>query len=34
LGRPVEKRIDTGAMMVTLENMNTPEAQKLLNPAV
>ena len=34
LGKPVEKRIDTGAMMVTPENMNTPEAQKLLNPPV
>lgn len=34
LGKPVEKRIDTGAMMVTPENMNTEEAQKLLNPPV
>jgi ribose transport system substrate-binding protein len=34
LGKPVEKRIDTGVMMVTPENMNTPEAQKLLNPPV
>jgi ribose transport system substrate-binding protein len=34
LGKPVEKRIDTGAMMVTPENMNTLEAQKLLNPPV
>ncbi len=33
-GKPVEKRIDTGVMMVTPENMNTPEAQKLLNPQV
>ena len=32
LGKPVEKRIDTGVMMVTSENMNSPEAQKLLNP--
>ena len=33
-GKTVEKRIDTGVMMVTPENMNTPEAQKLLNPPV
>ena len=32
LGNPVEKRIDTGVMMITPENMNSPEAQKLLNP--
>lgn len=31
LGKPVEKRIDTGVMIVTQENMNSPEAQKLLN---
>lgn len=34
LGKPVEKRVDTGAMMITPENMNSPEAQKLLNPPV
>lgn len=34
LGQPVEKRIDTGVMLITPENMNTPEAQKLLNPPV
>jgi ribose transport system substrate-binding protein len=34
LGRPVEKRIDTGVMMITPENMNSLEAQKLLNPPV
>ena len=34
LGKPVEKRIDTGVMMVTPDNMNSPEAQKLLNPPV
>ncbi|MEP6901137.1 MAG: substrate-binding domain-containing protein [Actinomycetota bacterium] len=33
-GKQIEKRIDTGVMMVTPENMNTPEAQKLLNPPV
>jgi len=32
LGKPVEKRIDTGVMIITPENMNSPEAQKLLNP--
>lgn len=30
--RPVEKRIDTGVMLVTPENMTTQEAQKLLHP--
>jgi ribose transport system substrate-binding protein len=34
LGKPIEKRIDTGVMMVTPENMSSPEAQKLLNPPV
>lgn len=34
LGKPVEKRIDTGVMIITPENMNSPEAQKLLNPPV
>jgi len=34
LGKPVEKRIDTGVIMITPENMNSPEAQKLLNPPV
>ena len=34
LGKPVEKRIDTGVMMITPQNMNSPEAQKLLNPPV
>lgn len=34
LGKPVEKRIDTGVMMITPDNMNSPEAQKLLNPPV
>jgi len=34
LGRRVEKRIDTGVMMITPDNMNTPEAQKLVNPPV
>ncbi len=34
LGKAVEKRIDTGVMIVTPENMNSPEAQKLLNPPI
>lgn len=31
-GRPVEKRIDTGVTVVTMENFNQPEIQKLLYP--
>lgn len=31
-GRPVEKRIDTGVTIITKQNLNTPEVQKLLNP--
>jgi ribose transport system substrate-binding protein len=31
-GRQVPKRIDTGAAVVTKENMNQPEMQKLINP--
>jgi ribose transport system substrate-binding protein len=34
LGRPFEKRVDTGVMLITSENMNSSEAQKLLNPPV
>lgn len=34
LGKPVEKRIDTGVIIITPENLNSPEAQKLLNPPV
>jgi ribose transport system substrate-binding protein len=34
LGKTVEKRVDTGVMIVTPENMNSPEAQKLLNTPV
>jgi ribose transport system substrate-binding protein len=33
-GKPVEKRIDTGVMLITPDNMNTPEANKMLNPPV
>jgi len=31
-GDSVEKRIDTGVMVVTPENVDTPEVQRLLNP--
>ena len=31
-GNPVEKRIDTGAVMVTPDNMHQPEIQQLLSP--
>lgn len=31
-GKTVEKRIDTGVTVVTLENIDTPEVGKLLNP--
>jgi len=31
-GRPVEKRIDTGVTIITKDNLDTPEVQKLLNP--
>jgi len=31
-GKPVEKRIDTGVTVVTKDNLNDPEIQKLLNP--
>jgi len=33
-GRTVPKRIDTGATMVTPENMDQPAIQKLLKPPV
>jgi ribose transport system substrate-binding protein len=31
-GKPVEKRIDTGATLIARETMTTPDAQALLNP--
>ncbi|MCC6796475.1 MAG: ABC transporter substrate-binding protein [Candidatus Hydrogenedentes bacterium] len=31
-GKTVEKRIDTGVTVVTMENFETPDVQKLLNP--
>lgn len=33
-GEPIEKKIDTGVVLVTPENMNTPEAQELLLPPI
>jgi ribose transport system substrate-binding protein len=32
LGKPVEKKIDTGVMLVTKENLETPEVKTLLHP--
>jgi len=32
IGSPVDKRIDTGVTVVTMENFNDPEIQKLLYP--
>ena len=31
-GKPVEKRIDTGVIMVTPDNLNSPEIQTLIHP--
>lgn len=31
-GKPIEKRVDTGATMVTPENMGTAESERLLHP--
>lgn len=31
-GKPVEKRIDTGVHIVMIENLDTPEIQKVVNP--
>src|SRR5437870_12453364 len=31
-GKPVEKRIDTGVTVITLENLDAPESQTLLHP--
>ena len=33
-GKPVEKRIDTGVVMVTPENMGTPEMSELTHPPI
>lgn len=32
LGKPVEKKIDTGVMLVTKDNLETPEVKTLLHP--
>jgi ribose transport system substrate-binding protein len=32
--KKVEKRIDTGVTLVTKENLNDPEIQKLVNPKI
>ncbi|PWT93749.1 MAG: sugar ABC transporter substrate-binding protein, partial [Blastocatellia bacterium] len=32
MGRPVQKRVDTGVTMVTKENLESPEIQALLHP--
>jgi ribose transport system substrate-binding protein len=34
LGKTVEKKIDTGVMLVTKENLETPEVKTLLHPAL
>jgi ribose transport system substrate-binding protein len=31
-GKPVEKRVDTGVFVLTKDNLDTPDAQRLLNP--
>ncbi|MBD3322288.1 MAG: substrate-binding domain-containing protein [Chitinivibrionales bacterium] len=33
-GKPVKKRIDTGAMLVTKENFSTPDVQQAISPAL
>jgi ribose transport system substrate-binding protein len=33
-GEPVEKRVDTGVVLITPDNMETPEAQALLLPPI
>ena len=32
LGKPVPKRVDTGVIVVTPANLDTPEVQELLKP--
>src|SRR5829696_6036185 len=32
LGKPIEKKIDTGVMLVTKENLESPEVHQLLHP--
>lgn len=33
-GRPVERHIDTGVVLVTPENLDTPESKEILNPPI
>ena len=33
-GRPVERRVDTGVMLVTPANLDTPEVKELVNPPI
>jgi len=33
-GEPVDARIDTGVMLVTPDNIDSPEAKQLLTPPV
>jgi ribose transport system substrate-binding protein len=32
LGKPVEKKIDTGVVLVTKDNLETPDVKTLLHP--
>ena len=32
LGKPIEKRVDTGVTLITPENLDEPQSQALLNP--
>jgi ribose transport system substrate-binding protein len=34
LGKPVEKRVDTGVIIVTPQNLDSPETKELLNPPI
>jgi ribose transport system substrate-binding protein len=34
LGKPIEKRIDTGVTLITPANVDAPESQKLLHPLI
>jgi ribose transport system substrate-binding protein len=34
LGKPIEKRVDTGVTLVTPANVDAPESQKLLHPPI
>jgi ribose transport system substrate-binding protein len=32
MGKPVDKRVDTGVTLITPANLDTPDAQTLLHP--